>query len=259
LDYSLGAVYGDVVPLWTVPRDRQMNEITTTYHGAATPQVSVKSFAWSYSRLKNFESCPKRHHHVDILKDVKEEESEALTHGNTLHALAAKRLFAKIALPPGYDSLESWCKRIEGDGRGELLVEQKLAITKEFQPCKWFDKSAWFRGVADVLKIAGPVGLAIDWKTGKILEDGVQLALMSACVFAHHPAVQKLRTEFVWLAHDATTRVDFARDDMAKMWQGVWPRIEQLEQAHNTQSYPAKPGRLCRNWCPVKQCVHNGE
>jgi hypothetical protein len=232
-----------------------MNQIITT-HGSGG--VYVKPFAFSYSKLKNFESCPKRHYHVDIKKDAKEEESEALLWGNQLHKAAALRLTGKAPLPSTMEMLEPWCARI-ADGTGEILVEQQLAITKEFAKCEWFGKQAWYRAIADVVKINDDVALAVDWKTGKILEDGVQLALMAACVLIHYPKIQLIRTEFIWLAHDATTRVDFSRADMPKIWRDVWPRIEQLEHAHNTTSYPAKPGRLCKHWCPVKECVHWGE
>jgi hypothetical protein len=56
------------------------------------------------------------------------------------------------------------------------------------------------------VKIAGPVALIVDWKTGKVLENSEQLALMAQCVFAHFPQVMKVRSEFVWLQFDATTR-----------------------------------------------------
>jgi hypothetical protein len=221
--------------------------------------VNGKPFAWSYSKLKNFESCPKRHWHVDVAKDIKEEEGDALIWGNQVHKLAAKRLQLGSALPSsGYDVLEKWCQRIL-TGEGTILVEQRLAITKEFGPCEWFAKEAWYRAVADVVKIHGNVALAIDWKTGQGLEDGVQLALMAACIFAHHPEVQKIRTEFVWLKENGiSSREDFDRDSMAVVWRNIWHRIESLEHAHKTTSYPAKPGALCRKWCPVNSCPHHG-
>jgi hypothetical protein len=219
--------------------------------------IHVKPFAWSYSKLKNFESCPKRHWHVDLAKDVKEPDSEQLLWGNQVHKALAKRVSLGSALPPGMEPYERWCERVVS-GEGNILVEQQLAITRQFGPTEWFGKEAWYRGIADVLKLNGPVALAIDWKTGKILEDPVQLALMAACIFAHHPNVQRIRTEFVWLKEDTSTREDFARDGMATMWKNLWYRIEQLEHAHKTTSYPAKPGYLCRRWCPVKDCPHHG-
>jgi len=231
-----------------------MQIVTTHLNGAAT----IKPFAWSYSKLKNFEVCPKRHFHVDIAKDCNDDSSEALLWGNAVHNALARRLDKKTPLPEGMDKYETWCAKAESGG-GDLAVELKLAIKKDFGPCDWFAKDTWFRGVADVLKVFNRVALAIDWKTGKILEDSVQLALMSACIFAHYPSVEKLRTEFVWLQHDASSRCDFARTDMPDIWRSIWPRIEALESAHSSQLYPATPGRLCKRWCPVTSCVHHGK
>lgn len=226
----------------------------TTRNSPATP----KPFAWSYSKLKNFESCPKRHWHVDIQKDVKEEEGEQLLWGNAVHAALAKAIGRGVALPYGMEHFQKWVDRIVA-GWGNILVEQKLAIKKDFSACTFFDKEAWFRGIGDVIKIVGDVALIIDWKTGKILEDSHQLSLHAACVFAHHPEVMNVRSEFIWLKEDATTREDFARQAMPDMWRSLWPRIEHLENAHTTLSYPAKPGRLCARWCPVTMCPHHGE
>lgn len=217
-----------------------------------------KSFAWSYSKLKNFESCPKRHFHIDIKKDVKEEESEQLSWGNEVHKALADRLAKSKQLPVPMRSYEPWCVRIEKTP-GEILVEQKLAITSDFSPTTFFDNKAWYRAVGDVIKINGPVALIADWKTGKIIEDSVQLALSAACVFAHYPSIKMIRSEFIWLKEDANTTATFARADMPGLWKGLWPRIEALKRAHETQEYPAKPGYLCKNWCPVSKCAHHGE
>jgi hypothetical protein len=224
-----------------------------------TVRNKPKSFAWSYSKLKNFESCPKRHWHVDVARDIKEEEGEALQWGNAVHTALAKRVAEGLPLPSTMQQFEKWAERITTGGNASILVEQKLAIRKDFSGCSWFDSDAWYRGIGDVIKIAGSVALIVDYKTGKILEDGSQLALMAACVFAHHPEVQKVRAEFVWLKEDASTRADFSRNDMIQIWKSLWPRIEALEHAHNTLTYPAKPGALCKRWCPVNVCPHHGE
>lgn len=224
-----------------------------------TTRNKPKSFAWSYSKLKNFESCPKRSWHLDIAKDVKDEESEHIAYGNAVHkALAARIGDERTALPEPFKGLEKWAERVlKSDGK--IYVEQQLAITSDFGQTTWFGSDAWYRGIADVIKIVGPVALAMDWKTGKVLEDGVQLALMAQCVFAHFPEVQKIRTEFIWLKEDATTRADFTREDMVKVWAGVLPRVKMLEEAHKMTTFPPKPGNLCRKWCPVTQCPHQGQ
>jgi hypothetical protein len=227
-----------------------------------TSRGKPKAFAWSYSKLKNFESCPKRYYNVDVTKAVKEEDSENLQYGNAIHKVLAEALTGKAALPGHFSHLQSWVDRLNGGFEGEILVEQQLAIRADFSPTTWFGHDVWYRGIADVIKIIGPetgkVALVLDWKTGKIKEDGVQLALMAACVFAHHPAVQKIRTEFVWLKEQAETRADFTRADLAAVWNGVLPRVAMLENAHKSMEFPPKPGSLCRKWCPVTSCPHHG-
>lgn len=223
-----------------------------------TTRSKQKQWAWSYSKLKNYETCPKRHWHCDIAKDVKDEESEHITYGNMVHKALADAIAGKAELPQPYKHWQPWVDRITSDGKGTILVEQQLAITKDLTATEWFGRDAWYRGIADVIKIVGPVAVVLDWKTGKISEDGVQLALMAQCVFAHHPIVQKIRTEFVWLKEDATTRADFTREDMVGVWTGLLPRVALLEKASVEVSYPPKPGYLCKRYCPVEACPHHG-
>jgi len=230
---------------------------------AVTTRLGPKPFTWSYSKLKNFEACPKKSYHVDILpkgdpQKVKEEESDNLLWGNQVHAGFEHRLGEKrIALPKSMAIYEPWAQRVI-TGQGNIHVEAKLALTREFASCGYFDAGVWFRAKGDVIKVHGPVAWIIDWKTGKIVEDSCQLALAAACVFAKFPEVKKVKSTFAWLKENATTDQMFTPDDMPAMWRGLWPRIQALEHAHNTTSYPAKPGGLCRSWCPVKQCPHNG-
>jgi hypothetical protein len=243
---------------------------TVAFDGTAY-RPKPKPFAWSYSKLKNFEVCPKRHYNVDVIKSFKEEEGEALVWGNMVHKALADRCRDGTPLPKTMAGYEKWAARVTSVGNGPLapyiLTEQQLAIDENFGPTKWFATDAkrsgqaepWYRGIADVLKIAGPVALAVDWKTGKVIDDAPQLALLAACIFAHHPEVMKVRSEFIWLKEDASTRKDFERAGMAAIWKGLWPRIEALKRAYETSDYPPKPGYLCRRYCPVATCPHHGE
>jgi PD-(D/E)XK nuclease superfamily len=220
----------------------------------------ARPFSWSYSKLKNYETCGKRYFNIDIAKKYKEEESEELAYGNQLHKVLAAAISGKAPLPPGYTKFQTYVDQICGvtNGSSQILVEQQMAITSEFTATKWFGDDAWFRGIADVIKINGPVAAAVDWKTGKIVEDGIQLALIAQCVFAHYPQVQKIRTEFVWLKYEAKTRADFTRADMVSVWGGLLPRVHTLENAHKANEFPPKPGGLCARYCVVTSCPHHG-
>jgi len=219
-----------------------------------------KSFSWSYSKLKNFEVCPHRHQQVDLLRAYKEEDSDQLKWGNAVHKALADHIGKGTPLPEGMQGFKKYVERVIGDGTGEICVEQKYALTKEFKATGFFDSDAWFRGIGDVVRITGngKVTLIVDWKTGKIVEDSQQLAFMAACVFAKYPNVQVVRSTFVWIKEDADTTEDFTRKSISEMWAAVWPRITALENAHSTNTYPATPNRLCRLWCPVEKCAHHG-
>jgi len=217
----------------------------------------AKEWAWSYSKKKNFDTCPKRHYEVDIQKNFVE-DSEQLTWGNSVHAALANACTGKLPLPATMSEYQPWVERVQG-GAGTLLVEQKLAITRDFQPCEWFSHKTWLRVVVDILRIDDIVARAIDWKTGKMVHDSIQLALNAQCIFSHYPKVRRIKTEYVWLQEACTTPEVFNRGDMARLWTGLLPEINAMEQAAKTLTYPPKPGKLCFKWCPVSSCPFHGK
>ena len=218
-----------------------------------------KPFAWSYSKLKNFETCPLKHKSYDIDKIVVEGKSEALEYGNAVHKALADAIGKGVPLPAAMSySLQPWVEKVRS-GPGALMVEQQYAITADFNKCTWFSPSAWFRGIGDVVRINDTVALVLDWKTGKIVEDIVQLALMAQCLFVHYPDVQAVRSEFVWLAHDCTTSEVYTRSKMVDMWPGLFERVGVMKQAWDTGVYPPKPSGLCVRHCGVTSCEFHGK
>lgn len=218
----------------------------------------AKAFAWSFSKIKNFEKCPKRYYEVDVAKTYKETEGEALLWGNQVHAALAAAITGKAPLPESMALYQKWVDRVRA-GPGQLVVEQKYAITKALGRTEWFAPNAWYRGIGDVVRVHGKVALVLDWKTGKVDPDSVQLALMAQCVFANFPDVQRVRSEFVWLAHDTTSPEVYSRADMVDVWNDLLPRVDSLEHATIKQNFPPKPGGLCRKWCVVQSCPYHGK
>jgi hypothetical protein len=218
----------------------------------------AKPFAWSYSKLKNFAVCPRKHYEVDVVKRFKEAESDILKWGNEVHAALAQRLLpGGVALPASMQQFEEIAQKVEATP-GKRLVEQKYTLTEMMQPTEWFAPNAWVRSVADVLILNPPKAHALDWKLGKVLDDSQQLALMAACVFAYYPDIQKVQTGFIWLKVDEISRQDFTRADLPKIWLNLMPRVRQLKHAYDTNSFPPMPGRLCQHWCPVTSCENHG-
>lgn len=239
----------------TIATQSPTGPVTTRFSGA-------KQWAWSYSKLKNFEICPYRHQQIDLLKAASDTGGENMLWGNRVHACMAARLAHKTPLPVEMIDYDKFAKRIEDKQKlfnGTLLVEQKYAITVDFKPTGYFAPNVWYRGIGDVLLLAPPVALIGDWKTGRLQDDPIQLALMAQCVFSFYENIEKVATRFIWLKEHAETDETFTRDDLVKLWPRILDRVGYMERAAQTNDYPAKPNGLCRKYCPVKACVYHGK
>ena len=222
-------------------------------HPTAAPRQ--KEWSWSYSKLKNFEVCPKKMYEVDIAKSYSEPKVPGgpLDWGDRVHGALANALKDVAPLPPEMAEYQHWVDRVKR-GAGQLLVEQKYAITRQFQKTQYFADDVWYRGIGDVVRVDGNLALVLDWKTGKILEDSVQLMLMAQCLFSHYPELKYVRSEFVWLKDDCTSPELFTRQEVGDQWVGLLDRVNALETAAKTMTYPPKPGGLCVKHCPVESC-----
>lgn len=225
----------------------------------------MKPFTWSWSKLKNYRTCPKRHYELDIAKSIKEEPSEQLTWGNQFHDAMAKYIDKGVELPvtmKRYQERPDGVIRMRDWGHYTVLVEQKLAMDREFQATSYFDNHTWFRAVADVLMISPDnlVAFTIDWKTGnKVNPEFEQLALSSQTVFAHYPKVETVVGYYNWAGHDMETKQVYTRDKMLETWSHILPEVKQMEAAAKNMDYPPKPSGLCKHYCPVVSCPYHGK
>lgn len=235
-------------------------QMTTT---DATGKIVRQDFPWSYSHVRNFETCPHRYHQIDVLKNFKEPDSQELKEGFYVHDQLAKRINHGTPLPATVP-YEHWAKYAleKRDGRGRLMAEQKLAITKSFGPCTFFDKiqKVWLRSVVDVLRVDRDYAHIIDWKTGKVKPDPDQLLLAATCVMAHFPDVMNIEAELVWLGFNTKTTMTCTPDDIIKFWSDkMFDKVKALQDARNTNDFPKKKSGLCRAWCAVTSCEHCGQ
>jgi hypothetical protein len=230
-----------------------------------TLEQAVKpKFAWSYSRLKNFETCPRRHAEVDLLKNWQEEPSEHLSFGDAVHTAMATALRTNKPLPLAYRQYQKWIDRVNRT-KGEMLVESECrwAITRDFEPTAWMSDDVWLRSVADVIKIdteAPATALVVDWKTGKSRNvDPIQLTLTALMVFIQFAEVKRVRADFVWLQEDSHTTQVIDRHETADHWADMMPRVERMRKMVESGTFPPTPNRLCKAWCPVRSCEYWGK
>lgn len=217
-----------------------------------------KSPAWSHTSLTGFETCAKQYFHTRVAKDVKQEFGEAALWGTKVHGLLEKRLALGDPLPAYLSHCEPIVQSILSRD-GELIIEKKVALTKELNPTGFFDKDVWCRGVVDVGVVNKKNAVLMDWKTGKRKPENDQMRLFAAFSFAQFPWVEKITTAFVWLKDNKVDKEVFTRkQDVPIIWAEILPRVKRLDLAYEKNSWPAKPNGLCKAYCPVKTCEHNG-
>jgi len=223
-----------------------------------SPGVTLEGFSWSYSALKNFETCPRRYYNYNVSKDVQEPESEALKQGHAVHQAFDARVSKGTPLPPSMTVHERMISKL-ASAPGTIHTEQKLALGSDFSPSKFFSRAAWFRIVLDYTNIHDAQAVVVDYKTGRPSEDMTQLQLAAVTTFAHVPKVQKVKAALAFIAHDHIERATFAREDVTEIWGEILPRVKKLVDARQTQHYPPNPGGLCKRWCAVTSCPFHGK
>jgi CRISPR/Cas system-associated exonuclease Cas4 (RecB family) len=217
-------------------------------------------FAWSYSALKNYETCPKRYYHLNVAKDIKEPQTQQLLDGNNLHHAFDRYLMVSEKLPIEFMMHKPLLDKIK-KAPGNLVAEQRLALTNTFQPAAYFAPNVWLRVVIDcvVTDEERTKATIFDWKTGKPSEDLTQMQLCAATMFAFLPTVVRIKVALVFVAHNKVEPAEFVRDDLAEIWGEILPRVKAVQRARDTQEYPPTPSGLCKRYCPVVSCPYHGK
>jgi hypothetical protein len=212
-----------------------------------------KKFAWSYSALTGYETCPKQYYHLKVAKDIQEAPSAAMLEGSNTHTALEQRVRDGKPLPLNLRKHEKLCSRF-ANAKGEVLVERKLALNEKLEETEYFARDVWVRGVFDVALLSSDTLRIYDYKTGSRKPDNQQLRLFAALGAAVWPQVKKIQTYFLWLKTGETDRADIPVEEVPLIWAEFEPRVEAMVQSKENNYYPARPSGLCRGWCPVKTC-----
>lgn len=220
----------------------------------------MPNVAWSYSALKTFQSCPKKYYHLKVAKDVKEPPSEIMLYGVDAHKAAELYIAEDKDLPAKYEFMRKQLNTLR-NLKGDKYCEYKFGLTKDMEPCGFFDKNVWLRGAIDLLVVNPETATArmIDYKFGKSKNaDMSQLQLMSLAVFKLFPDVKKVKAGLLFCPEDKMMPTQYKSDDASTMWMDWLPEVARLEAAFESNVWNASPSGLCKAWCPVFKCAHNG-
>jgi len=210
---------------------------------------------WTYSQLEKFTTCPKQFYHLRVAKDFKDPPTEHTVWGEKVHSAFEYRIAEGHPLPEGMTQWEGIAAKLAAI-KGQKFVEHQLGVSSSFAPSAW--GTSWSRGIIDLLVIDGTKAGVFDYKTGK-RKPTDQLSLYAAYTFATFPKVDTVTTGFVWLKDKKIDKEKFTRDDIPTIWQKFLPTVRKLELAYDNNQWPARPSGLCRAWCAVISCPHNGK
>ena len=228
-----------------------------------------KPFTWSFSKLKNFETCALRYKEIDVEKSVAQPRGEALERGDELHDAMRIRVQGNKPLPPHLVYMEPWGKKLTTVLHPLQIIqcELKLSLSREGKPTGYFEKATWFRTKIDYLRIM-PTKIkdhdfahVVDYKTGRPPKvwDGTQLTLNAWTIFQHYGYVQQMRVDYLWSEYNDTSHETYTRDEMPTLIEALLPRVNALEEAHKTNNFPPKPNGLCAEYCDVVTCQFHGK
>jgi RecB family exonuclease len=215
--------------------------------------------SWSYSSIKTFDQCPKKYFHLKVVQDVKDEGNEASRYGNDAHAAAEAYIKDGTPIPDTYAVMRPVVEALS-KFPGDKHTELRLGIKRTdngFEPCGFFDKDVWYRGIVDLLIVKGKTAYLIDYKTGKNAKyaDMKQLDLMAGAVFIHFPNVVRIKSGLAFVVSNEFPKKDHVREHLNQYLAVFDDQLDQLEAAMDNGIWNAKTSPLC-GWCPVTTCEH---
>lgn len=226
-----------------------------------------KVISWSYSAMNTFETCPRQYQAKHVTKEVPFVQNAAAKWGDEVHKALEDAIKLGRPMPSNmlqYKPLLDAVQRRADKLGGKLIAEQQVALTKDLKSVSWFTKKTapnpvWFRTKIDVTLLLGDYAEVYDWKTGKKKNDQDQLLLYAMVAFITNPQLKRVKAGFIWLKEgEIDPPVEYRReqlDEMLAYWEN---KYEQLEEAWELDDFPPKPSGLCKRWCEVESCPHNG-
>ena len=221
--------------------------------------MTVK-YTWSYSSINLFKQCPHKYYRLRVVKDIVEPPAEHLNYGLEVHKAAEDYIGKGTPIPEKYIFIKEHLDKLNLI-KGTKLCEYKMGLTSNLEPCGFFDKNVWWRGVADLIIINGDKAYMIDYKTGKSAKyaDTKQLELLSCALFKHFPEVKKVKGGLLFLVANDLVKDDFEVDNEGVYWTKWLEDTQRLEAAIQNDVWNKKPNFSCRSWCSITDCEHNGK
>lgn len=220
---------------------------------------------WSFSELKNFETCPYRTYlnKVEKIKQKEQEPDVGADRGSKIHDHCEDFVRGNVdTLLPNLSG-----KRWKAEGfqhrfddlrnlfvEGKVECEEDWGVRKDWSPCTWKDKQLWGRAKLDVFVRESDTSCRIiDHKTGmkfgNEVKHGDQGLSYGIGAMNRFPEIQHFNVEFWYLDHNMVMNKRFTRRMLEKFMPRYHNRAMALTTATKAQ-FIAKPSIDNCKWCP---------
>ena len=220
----------------------------------------TRKYAYSYSMLKNFETCPRQYHEVRVLKKYPYVETEEQRYGNRLHKAAELYVKDGIPLELEFEFIKPLLDTLIAKA-GMKLAEQELCVSPDLQPIGWWSHDGYLRGKVDlvVLQPERKHAFVVDYKSGKDKYiDTDQLDICALLLFEHHPWLEVVSGGLLYVGANTLHRHTTMRTDAKRLWSQYRDRLARIEEAFESNVWNPKQSGLCRKHCVCVECEFNG-
>jgi len=207
----------------------------------------------TYTILNTYKNCPHQMSRRYITKDLGAfVETPEMKFGNDVHSAFELRISTRKPLPVSMAQWEEFAKPFDPH---EVLVEQKLGITREGKPTGFWDQDCWFRGKSDAVIIKGNTAYVADFKTGgSKYEDPFELEVGAVLLQAKYPRVSTVKGNYIWLRENRSGAMHQLSDTNATFAK-MKHLMDEIERDRARGWFEKRKSGLC-GYCSVADCEH---
>lgn len=241
--------------------------------GAPKKNGNPPKFTWSYTSLDEFLRCPAAWAAKRYFKVIKDGETEAMRVGNLIHSTAehyTKSLTGQTFKPAEIHAqylpmIKKYCDALVASG-AEIKAEQPMCFNSKMGLSGWWAPDVWVRAKADILAKKGQRLSIIDWKSGKVKDDFLQLKMFAvfAALTPGYEDVAEFDPKFIFVKELDTTKAisrlpePIKRSELKGHLGLILEVVRRMESAWENENFPAHKNGLCKNYCANTKCAHCG-
>ena len=81
---------------------------------------------------------------------------------------------------------------------------------------------------------------------------------MALGIFAHFPKIKKIRAGLLYVVSNELIKDSYTIEDRRKLWEKWIKKFNVMQGAARNDTWNPRPNGLCKAWCQVLECPHNG-